>query len=251
MGGGEKGIGDPMEGGNTESVRSRKKVLLFLLAVAVAFLLRDSGFQLQEEEFRTLLLQFGIAKGVLLFMGIYTLSIRPFVPVPPTFLTFVGGFTFAPILGLLPTILFTAVAATLNASLTLLLARRLGREFVRKLLEGKRLQEVDRRLGEEGFLAVLLVRLSPVGPPYDLVSYTAGVSSVGFWPHFFGTFLAILPGVFIWVNFGEKVAMLGGGVEPGEYFPILLAAFLLVAFVVVVPRAVRRWRGREKRSQNS
>src|SRR3972149_1610991 len=98
---------------------NKKKLLMIIglavILVAAVFLVRESGIEFENltpSKIREYLLSFGMVKGALVYLAIYAFSIRPFVPIPPTLYTFVGGFTFGPIWG---TVL-TVTGATLNAS---------------------------------------------------------------------------------------------------------------------------------------
>ena len=151
----------------------RRKIIyvlgLIVVSVAVLFVARALGVKLDNispNKLREFLLSFGTVKGAIIYLCIYIFSIRPFIPIPPTLYTLAGGFTFGPILG---TIL-TVMGATLNASLCFLMARMLGKDFVEKISKGK-FKKLNERLSNSGFKALLIIRTSHVGPPFDLVSY--------------------------------------------------------------------------------
>jgi len=137
---------------------NKKKLLMIIglavILVAAFFLVRESGIgfkNLTPSKIREYLLSFGMVKGALVYLAIYTFSIRPFVPIPPTLYTFAGGFTFGPIWG---TVL-TVTGATLNASLCFLIARALGKDFVEKISKGK-FGKLNERLRDSGFKTLLI-----------------------------------------------------------------------------------------------
>src|SRR3990172_2063129 len=107
---------------------NKKKLLtiigLAVILVAAFFLVRESGVEfknLTPSKTREYLLSLGMVKGALVYLAIYTFSIRPFVPIPPTLYTFAGGLTFCPIWGTGVTV----TGATVNASLCFLISRAL------------------------------------------------------------------------------------------------------------------------------
>ena len=213
---------------------NKKKLLMIIglavILVAAFFLVRESGIgfkNLTPSKIREYLLSFGMVKGALVYLAIYTFSIRPFVPIPPTLYTFAGGFTFGPIWG---TVL-TVTGATLNASLCFLIARALGKDFVEKISKGK-FGKLNERLRDSGFKTLLLIRTSPVGPPFDLVSYASGVLRIPFWSHFVATMVGVIPAVAVYSYFGGSITI--GGLT------ILIAFFLVVVISILVPWYIKR-----------
>jgi uncharacterized membrane protein YdjX (TVP38/TMEM64 family) len=213
---------------------NKKKLLMIVglavILVAAVFLVRELGVEfknLTPSKIREYLLSFGMVKGALVYLAIYTFSIRPFVPIPPTLYTFAGGFTFGPIWG---TVL-TVTGATLNASLCFLIARALGKDFVEKISKGK-FGKLNERLRDSGFKTLLLIRTSPVGPPFDLVSYASGVLRIPFWSHFVATMVGVIPAVAVYSYFGGSITK--GGLT------ILIAFFLVVVISILVPWYIKR-----------
>lgn len=219
---------------------NKKKLLMIIglavILVAAVFLVRESGIEfknLTPSKTREYLLSFGMVKGALVYLAIYTFSIRPFVPIPPTLYTFAGGFTFGPIWG---TVL-TVTGATLNASLCFLIARALGKDFVEKISKGK-FGKLNERLKDSGFKTLLIIRTLPVGPPFDLVSYASGVLRIPFWSHFVATMVGVIPVVAVYSYFGGSITK--GGLT------ILIAFFLVVVISILVPWYIKR---RERQPQ--
>ncbi len=213
---------------------NKKKLLMIIglavIPVAAFFLVRESGIEfknLTPSKIREYLLSFGMVKGALVYLAIYTFSIRPFVPIPPTLYTFAGGFTFGPIWGTVLTI----TGATLNASLCFLIARALGKDFVEKISKGK-FGKLNERLKDSGFKTLLIIRTSPVGPPFDLVSYASGVLRIPFWSHFVATMVGVIPAVAVYSYFGGSITK--GGLT------ILIAFFLVVVISILVPWYIKR-----------
>ena len=209
--------------------------LLFLISITVYLAIKGRYVEFQDLspiKIKEYLLSFGTFKASLIYLAIYTFSIRPFIPVPPTLYTLAGGFTFGPMLG---TIL-TVTGATFNASISFMIARLLGKGYVDRILRGK-LDKANEKLSESGFKALLIVRSSPIGPPFDLVSYAAGVLKVPFWNHSFATIIGIIPATAIYSYFG-------GSITKGGFF-IILGFFLIVVFSVLVPWILKRLRVKE------
>ncbi|MFG2697269.1 TVP38/TMEM64 family protein [Kitasatospora sp. NPDC048407] len=118
------------------------------------------------------------------------------------------------------------------------LGRSLGREALRPLVRGKVLTEIDRRLSEQGFRSVLLVRLFP-GAPFQAGNFACAFSGVRFWPYLAATVLGVVPTTAAYVIAGASAS------SPGS------PAFLISASVIAamcVFSAVSLWRARPRRS---
>lgn len=150
-------------------------------------------------------------------------------PVPKNVLSVAAGvlFGFAAGLGLV----FTA--AVLGATAAFWLGRALGRDAVERFT-GTRIEKVDEVLRRRGFAAVVGVRLVPV-LPFTAINYSAGLTSVGWWPYFFGTFLGILPGSASFVALGAYGIELG---RPAQVALVVLGVLTLAG--VVVAARIRR-----------
>lgn len=211
-------------------IKVTRIVFISLLLISIFLLTRNPDIELQDltpSKFKEYLLSYGIIKASIMYVVIYSLSIRPFTPVPPTLYTPAGGFTFGPVLGTLLTIAW----APFNASITFMIARLHGKGYVEKILKG-RLMKANERLTESGFRTLLIVRSSPIGPPFDLVSYASGVLNVPFWSHFFATLIGIIPATAVYSYFGGTITR--GG------FLVILGLFLTAIFSVLLPRLIKR-----------
>lgn len=92
-------------------------------------------------------------------------------------------------------------------------------------------------LRKRGFAAIIGVRLVPV-LPFTAINYSAGLTSVGWWPYFFGTLLGILPGTVSFVALGAY------GLELGWQAQVALAALgvLTLTGVIIAVRAHKKGR---------
>lgn len=216
---------------NELNMKAYIKIFLVLFFILLLFfLMRASGVEIQDLtplKVKEFILSFGFFKGALVYLGVYALSLRPFVPIPPTLYTLAGGFTFGPLWG---TIL-TVTGATLNACISFLVARVLGKDFVEKISKGK-LEKINEKLSKSDFKTLLLIRTSPIGPPFDLVSYASGVLRVSFWNYFFATLIGIIPATAVYSYFGGSISK--GG------WAILIGFFLIVVTAVIFPWYLRR-----------
>lgn len=151
-------------------------------------------------------------------------------PVPKNVLSIAAGVLF----GFAGGLLIVYAAAMLGAAAAFWIGRALGREAVEEFT-GTRVAKVDEVLRRRGFLAVVGVRLVPV-LPFTAINYSAGLTSVGWWPYFFGTLLGIVPGALSFVALGAY----GLELEWPARAALGVLAVLTLAGVAVAVRSRRR-----------
>ncbi|WP_231598402.1 TVP38/TMEM64 family protein [Crateriforma conspicua] len=151
--------------------------------------------------------------------------------VPGTLLTLVAGAVFG--LGIGTAIV--SVGSTVGSAFAFLIARYAARDSVERLASNNRhFAAMDRAIGEGGWKIVGLLRLSPA-IPFNVQNYLYGLTPIGFWPCVGTSWLAMLPGTFMYVYLGH---LTGAAVESdrqrttGEW--ILLGVGLLATIVVTV-----------------
>ncbi|MBI1991817.1 MAG: TVP38/TMEM64 family protein, partial [Candidatus Omnitrophica bacterium] len=165
--------------------------LLLLVVVGVAWGgLAALGLRVTDitpDNVRGFVLSFG-ALAPLIYLAAYG---QPIVPLPASVMTITGGLAFGPIWGTLAAL----TGATIRACSQFLVARLLGRKAVEKLLKGG-VANLNQRLGDNSFKAVLLIRIIP-NFPFDVQNYGLGFSRVRFAPYFLGTVLGMPLGAFV------------------------------------------------------
>jgi uncharacterized membrane protein YdjX (TVP38/TMEM64 family) len=119
--------------------------------------------------------------GLLYFGFVYTIAeILAFPAIP---LTASAGYLFGVVQGT-SVVLFSASIA---AAFSFMIGRTFLRTYVEKALQNyPEFKRIDKVIGQEGFKLMLLLRLSPIFP-FALSNYLYGVTSVKFWPYFWGT----------------------------------------------------------------
>ncbi len=153
-------------------------------------------------------------------------------PLPAFVLAFANGLAFGTFLGGM----LSLVSASLAAALSFWIARLLGRGPVEALMGRAHLGAADRWFLRWGAYAVLVARLVPV-ISFDIISYAAGLTRIGFWRFMLATMVGMAPATFLY-------AYLGG--QAPQYVQVLLVAFGAVIAGAVVAAVLRR-RRQEKR----
>ena len=168
------------------------------------------------------------AWGPLVYVVLHVLL--TLVPVSKNLLSGVAGALF----GLTGGIAVSWVASMVSAVVTFLIARRLGREAVAELT-GPRIDKVDELLRQQGLVAVVVARLTPV-LPFTIVNYGAGVSPITMRDFVFGTAVGVLPGTVGYAALGASAG------QDATTFVVagVVAAALFVGSVLVGRRIARR-----------
>ena len=175
-------------------------------------------------------------RSAFLMGGLYLLVTILSLPVA-VYLSILSGFLFGPWLG-------TAIviaAATMGAFVLFAFARWFVGRWLRGLLE-RRPQAAVLARGFEGhaFHYLLLLRLIPLFP-FWLVTLVPAMTTIRSRDFLLATFFGIIPGSFVFVNFGAHLRhfRLGDPWTAGN-----LTALGLVVLITLLPLAYRSWKAR-------
>lgn len=152
-------------------------------------------------------------------------------PFPRTAFTLAAGLMFGPYLG----IPIAVVASTLSAVLAVLLVRAAGWQLSR-LVSHPKVDALDARLRERGWVAVMAMRMIPA-VPFSVLNYAAGASAVRLLPYTLATVAGLLPGTAAVVILGDALT---GNVSPLLFVVSLCTAALGVAGLIYEARTHRR-----------
>lgn len=168
--------------------------------------------------------------------GLYILAALLFVP--GSLLTLAAGAIYGLGLGTV----IVSVASTTAAALAFLISRHVARDRVRRKIEvSPKLAAVDEAIGEQGWKIVALLRLSPA-VPFSLQNYLYGVTGVRFWPAVLASWVAMLPGTFMYVYLGSlgRTAAAGRDTSATEWALRAVGLVATIAATVYVARLARR-----------
>jgi phospholipase D1/2 len=165
----------------------------------------------------------------LLVLGAYLLA--SLIAFPITLLILVTGLVFGPVGALL----YAWAGSLLGAAAGFGLGRVLARDLVQRLA-GRHLTAIGRRLGRQGLLAVIAVRIVPIAP-FTVVNLAAGAAQVRLRDFMLGTFLGMSPGIVaVTVFWGQVLAALR---QPSLWSLMVLG--LVAAAIVFGAAVLRRW----------
>lgn len=208
--------------------------LILVLAGGLALLrLTPVSAYLDPQRLRELIEGLGPAPALIYFVAY---AAGPPLLFPASIISLAGGLLFGPVLGTF----LTVIAATIGATISFVIARSLGREFVAGLLRG-RVERMDTALEEHGLKVLLFLRLVPL-VPFNSLNYLAGLSRISLRDYLLGTFFGIIPGTFAYVYLGSTL------LKPfsAEFF-LAISLFLLL---ILVPNWIRH-RRKLARSEDS
>jgi uncharacterized membrane protein YdjX (TVP38/TMEM64 family) len=155
--------------------------------------------------------------------------------VPGLILTITAGALF----GLLGGGLTVSVASTTAAGLALLISRYLARKRIEQLAQNNtKFRAMDAAVTQGGWKIVAMLRLSPA-VPFNLQNYFYGLTRIRFWPCVLTSWIAMMPGTFLYVYVGhlgaesiEAAAADNASLNVGKW--VLLGVGLLATVGVTV-----------------
>jgi len=166
----------------------------------------------------------------IIFIAICT--VRPVLFFLPSMgLTIVAGILFGALYGTI----YVSAGGALSTIVGFYFARWIGRDVVRKLVKKNNLlQDIERNSMVHGRNAVLYMRIFNL--PWDIVSYWAGVSGIGFKDFYTASLIPLVPVSFLYTYFGSRIN------TPGSYGFIVSLAIMIV--MGAVPYMNSRWKKR-------
>lgn len=148
-------------------------------------------------------------------------------PIPAFLITFANAAVF----GWWQGAILSWTSAMAGAAVCFWIARALGRDAVAHFATHGALASVDHFFDRYGKNAILVCRLLPF-MSFDIVSYAAGLTGMGFWGFFWATGLGQLPATIVYSYVG---GMLTGSAQ--VVMTALLIIFALFALVALIRKA--------------
>lgn len=174
------------------------------------------------EALRSLILSFGILAPLLV------ISLQAFQTavsiIPSEITTIIAGFAFGPALGLL----YSLIGTFIGSALIFLVSRKFGTKIALHLFEKKEMVNFNLFFRQKGLWALFLARVAPLFPN-DLVSFTAGLTGIGFWQFSLVSTLGFLAEMIILVFFGA--GLMAGQVTASIFFFGVLVGLLVLMYI--------------------
>ena len=135
-------------------------------------------------------------------------------------------------------------SAMAGAAVCFYIARILGRDVVEKLTSKTGLKQIDDFFDKYGKHSILIARLLPF-ISFDIVSYAAGLTSMGFWGFFIATGIGQLPATIVYSYVG---VMLTGGAR--LFVTGLLILFALSVLIILIRQIYLSKKNNNKTNEN-
>lgn len=177
---------------------------------------------LNLESLKQYILSFGIWAPIISFILMILQSVV--APLPAFLITFANAALFGWIKGAM----LSWTSAMVGAMLCFYIARFLGRDTVEKLTSKFAIDSIDKFFDKYGKHTVLIARLLPF-ISFDLVSYTAGLTSMSFVSFFIATGIGQLPATIVYSYVG---GMLTGGAKLMMMGILTLSAISVLIYVL-------------------
>ena len=209
--------------------------LLILAGIIMAIVLTFRFTPLSISDFtptnvKNFILKFGVWAPII-FIIIYALRGAVLV-IPVGIMSLAGGLAFGKWLGTI----YILLGATLGASLSFMIARYFGRQFIESFswLHKGKIKQFDDGIEKNGFRMMLFMRLIPLFQ-YDAVNFGAGLSKIKFRDYVLASFIGMVPGGFI-------NAMLGSSLENiiSVQFFAAIGVFILLMFIPTIYKAIKK-----------
>lgn len=204
---------------------------LYLFVPALRVFLHQAVRLLSEgdvEALKAFLLSFGAWAPVMSFLLMVLQSL--IAPLPAFVVTLTNGLLFGQFWGMV----LSWGSAMVAAALCFGLSRLFGRRLVEKLASPSALAWTDAFFARYGKHAVLVARLFP-WISFDLVSYGAGLTPIGFWGFWSMTGIGQLPATLFYTYLGERA-----GRSLRAVFLVLTSLFAVGILMAVLGPFVKR-----------
>ena len=202
-------------------------LVLVLLGAIVAYFVFDLGQILSLENFKASQSEIVAAKDsnpILYIAGFFILYVAVTgLSIPgAAIMSLVAGALFGVLMGTI----IVSFASTLGATLALLSARFVLRDWVQGKF-GERLRAVDDGLEKDGAFYLFTLRLIPVFP-FFVINLLMGLTRIKTRTFFWVSQLGMLPATIVFVNAGTQISRIES--TSGLLSPTLIASFVALAF---------------------
>jgi len=158
------------------------------------------------------------------------------VSFPVTLLILATAFVFGPVVGSI----YSFAGCLLGAAATYAVGYFMGKDFVQRIA-GRKWQQVEKKLGQSGIIAVAAIRLLPVAP-FTIVNIASGAFKVPILHYLVGSILGLAPGILLINLFAHQFARAVRNPGAGSYALLGLGVAITVAGVLWMRRKLGKSR---------
>lgn len=167
-----------------------------------------------------------------LFVAIYVLA--AVLVVPGSILTLASGYLFGLPLG----VALTSAGSMLGAAAAFLVGRFVARDWVEQRIAARpNFRALDAAMRHDGFVIMLLARLSPL-IPYNLLNYGLSITAARFRDYLLASWIGMLPAIVVYVYTGSFAKSLATLASTGRAPTWAAHSLLALGFAATVALAV-------------
>lgn len=214
-------------------------VAIYVFVEPVRLAIKRAAFvlsMLNVEAVKEYILSFGIWAPIVSFLLMVFQSVA--APLPAFLITFANAALFGWVKGAI----LSWSSAMVGALLCFYISRVFGRNTAEKLTSKFALKEVDKFFEKYGNYAILIARLLPF-ISFDIVSYAAGLTSMGLWSFVWATGLGQLPATIVYSYVG--------GMLTGSAKTFVTGLFILFAVSILGFLLKKIWDEKNKESTDN
>lgn len=174
-------------------------ISFLVLIIGLFILFQILGYDVDSEAIRQYVKDFGVW-APLIFIVLYSLGTF-FIPATPFMLA--AGILFGFQYGLI----YTIVSGLLSSTIVFIISRRLGKNWVEKILEHrylKYLNKYNQKLERGAIWDIMLLRMTPI-MPFNALNVLMGVSKITTRDYVIGTLLGLIPSNVLTVYIGAFI----------------------------------------------
>lgn len=195
-------------------------LMILMLLVAVSVLALRFMNHLSLQQVKAAIESLGVLAPVVFILMCVA---RGVIFIPCGLLSALGGMLFGPLLGTI----FALSGLTAGSVITFFLARGFGKGWAQRIL-GHKYDEYEGYISKDSFYCIFLMRVVPI-LPFDAVSCISGMSRARVDKYILATLMGSLPGVFIYVFFGDSVRSMS--IRRVAISAVLIAVFAILPFL--------------------
>lgn len=226
---------------NTNTKTNAQWILMAIVAIISLIAIRTLPSEDAQAAFKHWIVGLGMW-GPVAFVLVYVVATVCLFP--GSLLTLIGGAVFGLKLGFA----LVSVASTAGASVAFLIARYAAREKVAGMAKSNAMfAALDEAISEGGWKMVALLRLSPV-IAFNWQNYLYGLTRIRFGTYVFTSWIAMMPGTFLYVYLGTVAgaASTGESRSPWQWGLFIIGLLATIVVTVSITRLAREKLTREK-----
>lgn len=190
-------------------------VSFFILVIFFSF--KYFNFFINPEFFIEACSTFGVFNPIIIILAMIFQAL--IAPIPSSAIAIGSG----ALCGVFRGAIYVWIGGIIGASMCFFISKRYGRSYVKKKFNFEKIKKIDDSITRYGFYAILVARLIPL-ISFDIVSYVAGLTSIGFRRFFVATMFGMIPGTMFYTWLGVSFLRL-------EVFGLIFTIIMLLALV--------------------